>query len=94
MAVELAAAVSTVNKSGQRMIRSPFVRSSGHIASDPLNQIECLLIDDSVQCILKDHLEIVVHIVAVRVLEVLSGLEVHGLTKILAAFQNAYHGRS
>lgn len=94
VAVELAATVSAVNKSNQRMRRSPSVGPSGHIASDLLDQSERFLIDDGVLCVLKDHPEIIVHIVAVRVLEVLSGLEVHGMAEILTAFQNAYHGRA
>ena len=76
------------------MSGAPSIRPSGHVASDLLDQIERLLIDDGVLCILKDHPEIVVHIVAVRVLEVLSGLEVHGMSEILAAFQNADHSRA
>ena len=73
------------------MSRPPSVRPSGHITSDLLDQIERLLIDDRFLCILKDHPEIIVHIMAVRILEVLSGFEVHGMAKILAAFQNADH---
>ena len=80
--------ICTIHQSSQRMCFSPSIRVSSYIASDPLDVIKGFLIYDRLLCVLEYCPLIFPYIMAFLILEMLSGFEVHCMTKVLPLLQN------
>lgn len=94
MAVQLATAISAVNKACERMDRSPAIRPPGDIRPNFLNKIKGFLINDGFLGILKYLPKISIHIMTMCILEMLPGLEIHGMTEIFPALKDRYDHRT
>ena len=85
--------ICTVHQTCQWVGFSPSIWISFHIASNSLNIIKSFLIYDCFLCIFKYRPVILRYIMAFLILEMLSGFEVHCMTKILPFLQNTCDGR-
>ena len=84
---------TSIHQTCQWMGFSPSIRIPSHIASDSLHIVKSFLIYDCCLCVLKYHPVILRYIMAFLILEMLSGLEVHCMTKILSFLQNTCNSR-
>ena len=64
------------------------VRPTGYTLPDLLNKVKGFLIDDCLLGIFEYLPQIVIHIMAVCILEMLPGLEIDRMPKIFPAFQD------
>ena len=90
--IHLAAAIGTIEQACQRCDFAPAVRVASDIPADFLHKVKGLLVNDRLMGILKNCPFVLRDIMAFLVLEVLSGLEVDGVSQILTLFQNIDDG--
>ena len=93
MDIHFGTAVCTIHQTCQRVGFSPSIWISSHIASDSLHIVKSFLIYDCFLSVLKHRPVILRYIMAFLILEMLSGLEVHCVTKIFSFLQNTCNSR-
>ena len=90
--IHLAAAIGTIEQACEGCCLAPAVRVASDLAADFLHKVKGLLVDDRLMGILKNRPLVLRDIVAFLILEMLSGLEVDGVSQILTLFQNVADG--
>ena len=90
--IHLAAAVSAVEQTCEGSRFAPTVRVASDIPSDFLHKVKGLLVDDGFVGILENRPLVLRDIMTFLVLEMLSGLEIDGVSQIFTLFQNVADG--
>ena len=90
--IHLAAAVGTIKQACEGSCFAPAVRVASDIPTDFLHKVKGLLVNDRLMGILENCPFVLRDIMAFFVLEVLSGLEIDGVSQILTLFKNVADG--
>ena len=88
--IQLAAAIGTIKQAREGSSFAPAVRVASDIPTDFLHKVKDLLVNDRFMGILKNRPFVLRDIMAFLVLEVLSGLEIDGVSQILTLFKDVY----
>ena len=92
MDIHFAAAISTIEQARQRCNIAPAIGITAYLASDFLCKVKGLLVNDGFMGILKNRPFVLRHIMAFLILEMLSGLEIDGVSQILTLIKNVADG--
>ena len=92
MDIHLAAAIGTIKQACEGSCFAPAVRVASDIPTDFLHKVKGLLVNDRFMGILENCPFVLRDIMAFFVLEVLSGLEIDGVSQILTLFKNVADG--
>ena len=90
--IHLAAAIGTIEQAREGSCFAPAVRVASDIPTDFLHKVKGLLVNDRLMGILENCPFVLRDIMAFLVLEVLSGLEVDGVSQIFTLFKNVADG--
>ena len=90
--IHLAAAIGAIEQTREGSCFAPAVRVASDIPTDFLHKVKGLLVNDSFMGILENYPFVLRDIMAFLVLEVLSGLEVDGVSQIFTLFKNVADG--
>ena len=90
--IHLAAAIGTIEQAREGSCFAPAVRVASDIPTDFLHKVKGLLVNDSFMGILENRPFVLQDIMAFLVLEVLSSLEVDGVSQIFTLFKNVADG--
>ena len=90
--IHLAAAIGTIEQAREGSCFAPAVRVASDIPTDFLHKVKGLLVNNGFVRILKNRPFVLRDIMAFLVLEVLSGLEVDGVSQIFTLFKNVADG--
>ena len=90
--IHLAAAIGTIEQAREGSCFAPAVRVASDIPTDFLHKVKGLLVNDSFMGILENRPFVLRDIMAFLVLEVLSGLEIDGVSQIFTLFKNVADG--
>ena len=90
--IHLAAAIGTIEQAREGSCFAPAVRVASDIPTDFLHKVKGLLVNDRLMGILKNRPFVLRDIMAFLVLEVLSGLEIDGVSQIFTLFKNVADG--
>ena len=90
--IHLASAIGTIKQACEGSCFAPAVRVASDIPTDFLHKAKGLLVNDSFMGILENRPFVLRDIMAFLVLEVLSGLEVDGVSQIFTLFKNVADG--
>ena len=86
--IHLAAAIGTIKQACEGSFFAPSVRLASDIPTDFLHKVKGLLVNDRLMGILENCPFVLRDIMAFLVLEVLSDLEIDGVSQILTLFKN------
>ena len=90
--IHLAAAVGAIEQASKWSCFAPAVRVASDIPTDFLHKVKGLLVNDRLMGILENCPFVLRDIMAFLVLEVLSGLEIYGVSQIFTLFKNVADG--
>ena len=90
--IHLAAAIGTIEQAREGSCFAPAVRVASDIPTDFLHKVKGLLVNDRLMGILENCPFVLRDIMAFLVLEVLSGLEIDGVSQIFTLFKNVADG--
>ena len=90
--IHLAAAIGTIKQACEGSRFAPAVRVASDIPTDFLHKVKGLLVNNSFVRILKNRPFVLRDIMAFLVLEVLSGLEIDGVSQIFTLFTGSAPG--
>ena len=90
--IHLAAAIGTIEQAREGSCFAPAVRVASDIPTDFLHKVKGLLVNDSFMGIFENRPFVLRDIMAFLVLEVLSSLEVDGVSQIFTLFKNVADG--
>ena len=90
--IHLAAAIGAIKQASKVSCFAPAVRVASDIPTDFLHNVKGWLVDDWLMGIFKNRPFVLRHIMAFLVLEVLSGLEIDGVSQIFTLFKKVADG--